>query len=135
MASNLITSLIVLALLGIVDSGYLIWKRFKNQSLVCPIGGHDCNAVVESKWSSIFGIKNDVLGFFYYIVLIISAVWFFSNPFPLLTYFLLMASFIALAVSVYLFYVQKYILKQYCFYCLISALINLLIFLNIILFL
>lgn len=135
MITEHIASLIVLALLGIIDSGYLIWKRKKQQPLACPIGGHDCNVVVESKWSSTFGVKNDILGLTFYICLIIGAFILGYTSFSLVKWLIFLASLGALGFSTYLVYVQSRILKKYCFYCLLSALINLLVFLNAILLL
>jgi len=134
MIPEYIASLIVLALLGIADSGYLIWKRARKEELACPIGGHDCNIVVESKWSSMFGVKNDILGLVFYLFLIAGA-FLLLKEFQFVRYVIFAASALALLASAYLFYVQSRILKKYCFYCLLSALINLLVFLNAILIL
>ena len=122
-------SLIVLAILGIFDSGYLIKKRVKKKSLICPING-SCKKVVESKWNAIFFIKNDVLGLFYYILILFLALYLFfiSEKMLFLTQ---MISGASLLFSLVLVFIQAKIIKEYCFYCLISALINLLIFLNV----
>ncbi|MEK6817423.1 MAG: vitamin K epoxide reductase family protein [Nanoarchaeota archaeon] len=122
-------SLIVLAILGIFNSGYLIKKRVKKQPLICPING-SCNKVVESKWNAIFFIKNDVLGLFYYIFVLFLAFYllFMSEKLLILTKII---SGLSLLFSLVLVFIQAKIIKKYCFYCLISALINLLIFLNV----
>jgi len=130
---QLITSLIVLALIGLIDSLYLSWKHLKKQPLVCPITTHDCQAVVESKYGKLFfGIKNEYLGSLFYLAVIIAAIIIALDSFNILLY-LLLASAAALIISAYLFYVQAKILKNYCTYCIISALVNLLIFLNVLL--
>ena len=122
-------SLIVLAILGIFNSGYLIKKRVKKQPLICPING-SCNKVVESKWNAIFFIKNDVLGLFYYIFVLFLAFYllFMSEKLLILTKII---SGLSLLFSLVLVFIQAKIIREYCFYCLISALINLLIFLNV----
>lgn len=131
MDTQLIASLIVLAFLGLIDSAYLYWHHLRKKPLACPIDNHDCNAVVESKWGKLFGFKNEVLGIFYYVFVIVLAFLLFYGTEKLI-YFLTIISLGALAFSFYLFYVQAKILRNYCFYCLISALINLLIFGNVI---
>lgn len=122
-------SLIVLAILGIFDSGYLIKKRVKKQPLSCPING-GCKKVVESKWNAIFLIKNDLLGLFYYILILFLALYLFfiSEKMLFLTQIISGAS---LLFSLVLVFIQAKIIKEYCFYCLISAFINLLIFVNV----
>lgn len=124
--------LIVLSILGIIDSGYLIWKRVRNEKLACPINEHSCNVVTESKWSSTFGVKNDISGFFYYIFILTASFLIIYYNFIYAKNILLLISGISLLFSGFLVYVQARILRQYCFYCLVSALINLLIFLDIV---
>ena len=124
-----VVSLIVLAILGIFDSGYLIKKRVKKQPLSCPIDG-GCEKVVESKWNHFLFIKNDTAGFLYYILILFLALYLFfiSEKLLFLTKILSGAS---LLFSLFLVFIQAKIIKNYCFYCLISALINLLIFVNV----
>ena len=132
MAVHLIVSLIVLAISGLVDSGYLYWHHIKKKPLICPLN-HDCNAVVESKWGSFFGIKNELWGIGYYMLIIIGALMFFINGNNTIHIFMVVVSNIALLFSLFLVYIQKYVLREYCFYCLISALINFLLFVNLLL--
>src|SRR3989338_10337712 len=123
-----VVSLIVLAILGIFDSGYLIKKRVKKQPLSCPING-GCEKVVESKWNAIFFIKNDFLGLFYYILILFLVLYLFFVSEKLL-FITKIISGASLLFSLFLVFIQAKIIKEYCFYCLISALINLLIFIN-----
>lgn len=127
---QLIALLIILGFIGLINSIYLFWHSFKKQPLVCPINKYDCNVVVQSKYNSIFGIKNEILGIVFYLFVIISALIIFYTPSFVIKIFLTIVTFFALGFSVYLLYVQKYLLKNYCFYCIISALVSFLIFLN-----
>lgn len=129
MATEFIVTLIILGILGIFISGYLIKNRVKKQLTVCPLGGH-CDEVLESKWSKMFGVKNDILGIIYYIFILILAlyIFFFQQPYP---FFATIITLFAFLFSVFLVFIQGKIIKEYCFYCLISALINLLIFINV----
>lgn len=133
MATHLIASLMVLALIGIIDSGYIYWHHIRKKPLECPINESDCNAVVESRFGRIFGIKNEFLGMIFYLFILIGAFVSFYNNVLIVNYLMIVVSSIAFAFSFYFVYVQKYILKRYCFYCLISAIVNLFIFLNVLL--
>ena len=53
-------TLIILSLFGLSDAGYLWHERVKKKPLVCPIG-HTCDDVVNSSWSTMFGIRNEIL--------------------------------------------------------------------------
>ncbi|MAG78344.1 hypothetical protein CL616_03190 [archaeon] len=112
---------IILCIIGIIDSSYLIKKRLKKQPLTCPLND-DCNIVTNSKWSKSFGINNDILGLLFYCFLVIAL---FIN----LTLVLLL-TLIGALFSIYLLYIQKFKIKQFCFYCLISTMITFLLFIT-----
>lgn len=116
-----LTIFLVLAVLGFIDSAYLYYEhRHDNKSLVCPLD-HDCSVVTESKWSAMFGIRNEILGMVFFAVVFALALSGAKN-------FLTLAAGGGLAFSAFLTSVQFFAIKDYCFYCLISALITLLLF-------
>lgn len=126
MELSIFVSLVVATLFGLTDALYLAWKHGKKEKLHCPIGGNGCNIVTESKWNSFFGIRTEFLGIIYYLIIFLMLYLLWNQNIE--KYYLVLISFIALGFSAFLVYVQKYIIKEYCFYCLISAFINLLIF-------
>ncbi len=136
MSTTFIASFITLAIGGVLDAGYLVWKHYghKSSPLVCPLD-HDCSKVTESKWSTIFGVRNEVLGLLFYIFMLISVLILFFMP-GLILLSISLALLIKLAAgagllfSLFLIWVQIYKIKDYCFYCALSALINLLLFMN-----
>ncbi|MEK6840276.1 MAG: vitamin K epoxide reductase family protein [Nanoarchaeota archaeon] len=112
--------IIALAFVGFVNSFYIYYKKQKHQQLVCIIGSH-CNTVIRSKYATLFGIDNTLLGMAYYAFLIF--IFLITSPFFGL-YFLVGG--VAL-VSLYLLYIQLVVLKEWCDYCLLAAFINLLL--------
>ena len=130
MVVSLFVSFVVLALGGTINSGYLVWKHLQKKPLVCPLN-HDCSTVTESKWSHIFYLRNDTLGFLFFVSMFLAA---FATLFlPELTIFLIAIIFGSVGAalfSLFLISVQFLIIKDYCFYCLISAGITLLLFFN-----
>ena len=123
----LVISFAVFSFLGLVDSAYLIFKRYKKEPLVCPITP-DCNVVTESKWSKIFMVHNDILGAIFYLTMLIGVILFLS--YPTIKIYLSLFSGLALLFSIFLIFIQTYKIKNFCFYCIVSAAINLLIFIN-----
>lgn len=128
-----IATFLVLAVAGAIDAGYLVYKhnQKKRKPLICPLN-HDCSRVTESKWASVFRVRNEILGLVFYILVLggIAASLYFS-AYALYIYFLLtLFSGGALLFSLFLVAVQIWEIKDYCFYCIISASINLFIFLN-----
>ena len=129
---HLIVILLVLAILGIIDAGYLAWRHYQKKPLICPVN-HDCNVVVESEWATMFGIRNEVLGLLFYVLLGVGGLCtvFIAEYRSLIEQGLLIISIMAALYSLFLLYIQRYIIKDYCFYCIISALINFLIVANV----
>lgn len=115
--------LFIFAIIGLVDASYIFYKKHKKQNLICVIGEHTCDAVVNSKYNKIFGIPNEVLGILYYLFVILMA-FIGSNT----TIFMQLAASAALLGSIVLTIIQWKVLKIWCEYCLLSALMNLGIF-------
>ena len=136
MSTVFTASFITLAIIGIADAGYLVWKHYSHKAgpLVCPLD-HDCSKVTESKWSTIFWVRNEILGLLFYVSMLVAGLIIFFKPefslfsFPLLL-LIKIAAGIGLMFSLFLLLVQIYKIKDYCFYCMLSALITLLLFVN-----
>jgi len=122
--------------LGIVNAGYLLWKHHKQkknpkQPLVCPLN-HDCSIVTESKWSHIFGIRNEILGILFFLSMFFVTLSFIFVPslLSILALPLLLATSGSLIFSIILILIQAFVIKDYCFYCIISAILTAVIFIN-----
>ena len=120
-------SLLLLAFLGFLDSAYLLIKKLKNEKLVCFIG-NDCEKVVKSKYGSLLGFPNEVLGVLFYLGVVGAILLMAQGSAVLLGFSILIlvrsAAVLALFGSLYLLYVQAFKLKMWCEYCIASALIN-----------
>lgn len=129
-----VASFIALSIGGIIDTSYLLYQHYKKEPLVCPMD-HDCSVVTESKWSKVFFVRNEVLGLsFYLVMLILIMLSIFLPGFSSRIYLLLfILSALGVIFSIFLVYLQVYKIRDYCFYCLISAFLTLLVFINSIL--
>jgi len=117
---------LVLAFIGIIDSGYLSFQHLKKKKLVCMINENGCNIVAESKWSTIFGVKNDYLGFLYYLGLfVLMIVSFYVN----VSAIILLITSLGLLFSIFLMIIMIFVIRNFCLYCTISAVVSLLLFL------
>jgi len=121
----------VLSLLGLANSSYLVWKHYRKKPMVCPLN-HDCSVVTESKWSHIFFIRNEVLGVLFFAAMLGSILFTFFVPVFTQTILLLilLATIWSLLFSTFLILIQIFTIKDYCFYCIVSAIITLFLFLN-----
>jgi uncharacterized membrane protein len=117
---------IILCLIGIADASYLIYKHYKKKPLTCPVND-DCTVVTESKWSSIFGIRTEVLGLLYYVGML-AAVIVLTNYLSEFVFLIQIGTGLGLLFSLFLTYIQFFKLKHFCFYCLSSGIVSLLLF-------
>lgn len=120
------------ALVGFAVSGYIFVKKQKHEKLVCFLGD-DCNTVINSKYNSLFfGIPNEVMGLGYYTSVLIGVAMLslglqYIGPIPLLPVFLFGTGMSAL-FALYLLYIQYAVLKEWCEYCVASAIASIAIF-------
>lgn len=128
----------IAALLGLIDSLYLLWKRYAkpHSPLICPIG-ENCQAVLDSRYGSLLGFRNEFLGVAYYLTLL--ALLGFAGQAPTLKILvwgqgidpLVLAtvlSGVAGMASAMLTAIQTFTLKNYCSYCLFANVLNAFIF-------
>ncbi len=115
---------LILAVLGLLDSIYLTWVKFSGKYALCgPIG--DCESVNTSQYSEVFGIPIALLGAGAYLVVIISLSLesrgsFWAEYSPIIVFGI---SLIGVLYSIYLTYIEVAVLKAICPYCVISAII------------
>ena len=115
--------IIVLALAGLSLAAFIHVKKKLAAPLVCPIG-HSCDPVVHSDYSRFMNIPVEILGILYYTLILLAYSLFVLYPemqSQELVVSLLMSSSIAFLFSLYLTFVQAFILKEWCTWCLISA--------------
>lgn len=119
------TLLFTIAAVGISEVSYLIKKRRAAEAPVCPIGGR-CAEVLNSKYSRIFGIHNDLLGLAFYFAsaFILGFLVINENHAWQGVLISLLVSMLAAAtvMSVLFTYLQARVIKAWCFWCVMSAL-------------
>ncbi len=111
-----------LSSIGISETVYLIRKRIAAEAPVCPIG-EGCETVLTSKYSKIFIIPNDVLGFLTYLIISTCSAFLVINVAPLYLWNLVIVTLVSIAslMSLIFTYIQWKIIKAWCFWCIMSA--------------
>ncbi len=112
----------LLSLVGLADALYLTIEHVTGQSVRCTIIS-GCSAVLSSPYAVVAGIPLASLG---------AAAYFTVFSLAILTLFgyprvatLLRAIVITMfAISVWLMYLQAFVIREFCQYCLLSALIT-----------
>lgn len=109
----------LLALVGLADSVFLTVSHYTKEPVPCSIV-EGCETVLTSSYAELAGVPIAAFG---------AAAYFFAFSLALLgaygkrlTWSLFgVQSFLMAAVSVYLLYVQAFVIKAFCQFCLISA--------------
>lgn len=115
----------VLIVIGIGVAGYLSYVETKMVEAACgPIG--DCNTVQASRYSKLFGVLPvGLLGLAGYIGLL--AAWLVQRFIPRLEKAAVLAfwgmAFFAVSFSLYLTYLEPFVIRAVCIWCLSSAVI------------
>lgn len=114
--------LFTLAAIGVSEMVYLIRMRIAAKKPICPIGG-DCQIVLTSKWSHIFGAPNDVLGLLNYVGIAFLAAFLVIGIPPTIFWAIILKVIIALTslISLFFVYLQWKVIKAWCFWCVMSA--------------
>jgi uncharacterized membrane protein len=126
---SLVISFILVAFLGFLDASYLTASHYANIALPCFVV-QGCEIVTTSIYSKIFGIPVAVFGVGFYLSALIlmflyvdkKFLWIIKMAIPLITS-------IGLLASVWFLYVQIFLLRALCMYCLFSATFSTILFL------
>ena len=117
-------ALIVFGFLGLAVSFYIFIKKSRKEPLTCHIDT-GCNRVVNSRYSRMSGVPNEIIGVLYYGATValglleLAGAQVLSDPLFLLLFF--GAAMGSALFSLALIFVQAFILKSWCEYCLVSA--------------
>jgi len=124
--------IIMIVAFGGLSIAHLIHRKRKySHQLICPIGTN-CDPVIYSKYSRLFRVPLETIGAIYYTIVVLTYAAFQALPdlhSPGAALVLLELTTVALLFSLYLTYIQAFVLKQWCTWCLFSATICFIIFL------
>lgn len=114
---------IIFGLAGLTVAGYVYIKKKTAQPMVCPLNG-ECEMVTTSRYSKFFGLPVELMGIFYYGLIILVYVlhnlipWLLSDTIIFLLTGVTIGAFV---FSLYLIFIQAFVLKKWCTWCLFSA--------------
>lgn len=111
-----------MSLIGFADATYLAIKHYRNLSISCGILGGNCEKVTSSQYATIGDVPLALVGTFYYLIIFVLILLYlkFSREeiFDLIARF----TIVGFLASLWLTYLQLFVIKAICTYCLISAL-------------
>jgi len=104
-------AMLVLSCFGILISLYLTYFKFTSDPLLCGIG--NCHAVQHSKYGNFLGIPVAILGIVYYLGVVVSITNFSKRVINMVLIW-------GLLFSTYLTYIEVFVLKEICGWCVVS---------------
>lgn len=122
-------SIFILSLLGLGVSVYLSYEYEFAARVNCPIGGLACDTVRNSIYSKFLGVSVPFYGVAFYIVVAILSIILIEKTTRLVQRILWLSSFAGFIFSVYLTFLEAFVILAFCFWCVTSAIIATLIFL------
>ncbi len=127
--SSLITNrlIFIFSLLGWGVSAFLLYEYSLSGPVVCPLG-NGCDLVRSSIYSHFLGISLPVLGIAFYLTMgvlsVIRSQKMADNILPILQ---LLISIIGVGFGIYLTYLEAFVIRAYCFWCVLSFIISVVI--------
>jgi uncharacterized membrane protein len=123
-----VIAILVLAFCGLADAAYLTEHVVSGTRVICNIQGlSDCNTIIASQYSRLFGVPLAEIGvFFYALIFVFAALELFVYHAFIRRVIQAVAS-VGVLASLYFVFLQAFVIRAFCIYCLTSAGITLLI--------
>lgn len=120
--------MLAFAFIGIADAFYDSYAIHAGQSLWCPPPIDGCNTVTNSPYARIFGVPLGYLGLIFYLHMFAFAALLAFDPFSRgLRLGVLLYAALGVFSSICFIYIQVTFIHAFCIYCLISAVLTLLL--------
>jgi uncharacterized membrane protein len=121
----LYTIVAIVAVAGLADATYLTVQALTGETITCG-GSPDCFRVLGSSYAKLGGIPVAIIGALAYFTVFTFAT-FAAFGYPRAPKFLALIAGAMFLTTLWLLYVQAFLLHAYCRYCLFSAAITFLI--------
>ena len=118
---------IFIAVLGIINTIYLTYHSLRGTIVYC-LGFPDewCERVQKSKYSKTFGIPNPYLGLGMLLSILVLVVLYSQGTLSLLPVKILVT--FGFLFSLYFLYIQAAVIRAYCTWCVVSAIVFVILF-------
>lgn len=108
------------AFIGVVDTAYLVYHKIKGTDVACLFFPKEwCHKVQHAPQSKTFGIPNSIAGLCMYLAILASLYLFTAGA---LSFWVARGIIIfGFLFSLYFTYVQAFVLRAFCTWCVVSA--------------
>ena len=125
--NSLAIIILVIAIIGFADAGYLTIEHYQGNVPPCSITG-GCEKVLTSSYSVVLGVPVSLAGAIYYVIIAAGALAYLEGKHEKIFRWTLLLTVFGLIFSLWFMSVQAFILDSYCMYCIGSAVSSTLLF-------
>lgn len=111
---------IIVAFLGFLDASYLTFEHYRGVIPPCGSSG-GCEAVATSEYAVIIGIPVALMGALYYLFILLSSFYVMDRERYDLLPWIAAVTIAGLLTSLWLIYLQLFVIEAICIYCMFSA--------------
>ena len=115
--------------IGFLDASYLSVLHYKNIIPPCSILG-ECETVLTSKYAVVWGVPTALFGAFYYLAVVILSVLYLDTKNKRYIAVATGAITVGFIFTFWFFYLQAFVIKAFCEYCLVSAVVTTVLFVS-----
>ena len=124
---GLLIAIIIISFIGFLDASYLTVQHY-NQGIIPCVVFQGCEQVTTSKYSTIGDVPISLFGVIYYLAIFISAIIFFDSKKDKTLFILGYLPIAGFVASMFLLFLQIFVIKALCIYCIISVLTSTILF-------
>lgn len=118
---------LALSFIGFLDASYLTASHYSGAPVICSII-EGCDKVTASAYATMGDIPVALMGMVYYFTLLFAVAWFLSTQDKKSIVFASGLTVTGFLASLWFVYLQLFVIKAICFYCMISALTSAFLF-------
>ena len=116
----ILAAFLVVGFVGFADTAYLTVKHYSGAPLECSIF-QDCEKVTTSRYATVGGVPLALLGLVYYLAIILLTIAYLDTRREGIFLFTARATTVGFLSSAWFVYLQLYVIRAVCPYCMISA--------------
>ncbi|MEK7590145.1 MAG: vitamin K epoxide reductase family protein [Patescibacteria group bacterium] len=118
--TKLAIALLIISFIGFLDATYLTVQHYRGLPPECSIV-EGCEEVVTSKYAVMFGVPVALLGGIYYLTIFILSIIYLDSKNKSIIKLAALLTAAGLIASIGFVYLQLFVIKAICVYCMFSA--------------
>ncbi|MBP6858959.1 MAG: vitamin K epoxide reductase family protein [Candidatus Pacebacteria bacterium] len=125
--TSFVIAILVVAVLGFADAAYLTIEHFRGVIPPCSVVS-GCETVLTSSYSNILGMPVSLLGAIYYFLIAVGMFAYVDTKKTVILKWTLSITIFGLLMSLWFIFLQAFVIKAWCLYCLGSAASSIVLF-------